>query len=358
MSPRPSRATRSRRSRFTRATRPAARGRVVLVPFESRLLRRNPLGDPHVRTVPLYLPAAYDDPTRARERFPSAYMLTGFTGKGTMMLNESAWGETLPSRMDRLIASGRVKPMIVVMPDCITRYGGSQYLDSSAHGPYESHLIEELIPFVDRNFRTLRRARHRAVLGKSSGGFGAIVLGLRHPNVFGALADHSGDAAFEYCYLPDFPAVVRAISKHGTLAKWYAVFRNAPKKTYDLIKIMNIVAMAASYSPNPRKPLRIDLPFDEYSGALIPEVWRRWLAWDPVRMLAGSARYRAAARRMSLVFVDCGIKDEWALDLGARMLVRELEKAGARVIHEEFDDGHLDIQYRYDRSFAELSKVL
>ncbi len=333
-------------------------GRVVPVRFESRLLRRNPLRDPHVRTVPVYLPPGYDDPANARLRYPSAYMLTGFTGKGTMLLNESAWGETLPRRMDRLIASGRVSPMIVVMPDCLTRFGGSQYLDSAAHGLYESHLIRELIPFVDRTFRTKRKARHRAVHGKSSGGFGAIVLGLRHPKVFGALADHSGDSAFEYCYLPDFPAVVRAISKHGSLPKWYAAFQKAPKKSHEWVKVMNIVAMAAAYSPNPRKPLRVDLPFDPYTGALIPEVWRRWLAWDPVRMVAGSAPYRAAARRMSLIFVDCGTRDQWSLDLGARMLVAELRRAGARVRHEEFDDDHLDIPYRYDRSLAELSKVL
>lgn len=333
-------------------------GRVDLVQFDSRVLRGNPLADPSVRIVPVYVPPGYDEAANARRRYPVAYMLTGFTGKGTMLLNASGWGETLAQRMDRLIRSGKVQPMIVVMPDCFTAYGGSQYLDSSAHGRYETHLIRELIPSIDRTYRTKAAREHRTVLGKSSGGFGAIVLGLRHPKVFGSLADHSGDSAFEYCYLPDFPAVVRAISKYGSIEAWYRAFRAAPKKSHDWLKVMNIVAMAAAYSPNPRKPLRVDLPFDSYTGAMDEKVWRKWLAWDPVRMVRGVLKYRLAARSMRLIFVDCGIRDEWYLDLGARQLVAELQKIRARVKHEEFDDGHLDIQYRYDHSLAALSKVL
>jgi len=340
------------------ARRPKLQGRLEMVRFSSKALRGNPLGDPHVRTVPVYLPPGYDDPRNARRRYPSAYVLTGFTGKGTMLVNDSGFGEPLHHRLDRLIAGGRVQPLIAVMPDCFTRYGGSQYLDSSAHGRYETHLIKELVPYVDRAYRTKAKAAHRAVLGKSSGGFGAIVHGLRHPDMFGALADHSGDSAFEYCYLPDFPAVVRAVSQHGSLEKWWAAFQRAPKKSHDWLKVLNIIAMAAAYSPNPRKALRVDLPFDLATGELDARTWKRWLAWDPVRMVSGSARYRSAARRLTLIYVDCGRRDEFNLDLGARMLAKELKAAGARVVHEEFDDGHMDIPYRYDRSFEVLSRVL
>jgi len=264
--------------------------RVVPVQFASSALRGNPLGDPHVRTVPVYLPPGYDDPAQAKRRYPSAYVLTGFTGRGTMLLNDNGWTEPLHKRLDRLIRSGKVQPLIAVMPDGFTKYGGSQYLDSSAHGKYETHLVRELVPYVDRTFRTKAAGAHRAVLGKSSGGFGAIVHGLRHPDVFGALADHSGDSAFEYCYLPDFPAVVRAVAKHGGLLKWWAAFNKAPKKTFEWLKVLNIIAMAAAYSPNPKKPLRVDLPFDLATGEIDDRVWKRWLAWDPVRMVR-TARY-------------------------------------------------------------------
>src|SRR5260221_8408940 len=123
-----------------RTTQAARTGRVVPVRFESKVLRGNPLGDPATRTVPIYLPAGYDDPNNARRRYPSVYVLTGFTGRGTMLLNDSGWAEPLPQRLDRLIASGRVQPLIAVMPDCFTRYGGSHYLDSSAHRHYATHL--------------------------------------------------------------------------------------------------------------------------------------------------------------------------------------------------------------------------
>ena len=346
-------------SRRTHSRRPGAHrpdaGRVVLERFESSTLRGNPLGYPHVRTVPVYLPPGYDEPGQARSRYPVVYVLTGFTGKGTMLLNESGWTEPLPRRLDRLIASGKVQPLIAVLPDCFTRYGGSQYLDSRAHGRYETHLVRELVPYIDRVYRTRAAAAHRAVLGKSSGGYGAIVQGLRHPDVFGALADHSGDAAFEYCYLPDFPKVCTAVWKAGSLEKWWRAFQRTPKKTWELLGVLNIIAMAAAYSPNPRKPLGVDLPFDLETGALDERVWRRWLTWDPVRMVAS---HRAAARRLRLVYLDCGLRDQFNLQLGARILARELRAAGARVVHEEFDDDHLDIQYRYDRSFELLSKVL
>jgi S-formylglutathione hydrolase FrmB len=341
-----------------RAPRPKSKGRLDMVRFTSKALAGNPLGDPSVRTVPVYLPPGYDDAANASRRYPSYYFLTGFTGKGTMLVNDTGFGEPLQLRLDRLIDSGKVRPLIAVMPDCFTRYGGSQYLDSTAHGRYETHLVKELVPYVDRMYRTRKDRAHRAVLGKSSGGFGAIVHGLRHPDVFGALADHSGDSAFEYCYLPDFPAVVRAVSQHGSLDKWYAAFLRAPKKSYEWLKVMNIIAMAAAYSPNPRAPLRVDLPFDLATGEIDERVWKRWLAWDPVRMLQREARYRRAARSLKLAFVDCGRRDEFNLDLGARMLAQELGRAGARVVHEEFDDGHMDIPYRYDRSLELLSKVL
>ena len=150
--------------------------------------------------------------------------LAGFTGRGAMMLNTTNWGEPLNTRLDRLQAEGKIGPMIVAMPDCFTRYGGSQYVDSSAVGRYATHLVREVVPYVDRTFRTLPSARHRGVFGKSSGGYGALVNAMRHPDVFGAVACHSGDMAFEYCYLPDFPKFLQQMQKHGGVAGFLKVF--------------------------------------------------------------------------------------------------------------------------------------
>ena len=176
---------------------------MILEEFESEVLRGNPAGDPHVRIVPVYLPPSYGlEPGR---RYPVTFVLTGFTGRGRMLLNDNPWSPSLPERMDALIARGACEEMILVMPDCFTRYGGSQYLNSSATGRYEDHVVAELVPHVDRTYRTLAGREHRGVMGKSSGGYGALALAMRHPDRFGGVASHSGDLYFEYCYRGDVP---------------------------------------------------------------------------------------------------------------------------------------------------------
>jgi len=328
------------------------RGKVVVEEFDSPLLAGNPAGDPSRRTVPIYLPPGYGESQR---RYPVIFCLTGFTGRGAMLLNEQPWQPNLPVRMDRLIAGG-AEPAILVMPDCFTRYGGSQYLDSAATGPYARHLIEELVPWVERSFRTLPGAAHRGVMGKSSGGYGAIVLGMKHPEVFSAVACHSGDMYFEYCYLPDFPKCATVLGKCGGLAEFIRLFDAAPKKSRDMMTALNIVAMSACYSPNAKQtPLPFDLPFDEGTGRLQQEVFDRWLELDPVRMMEIHAE---ALRGMKAVFLDCGTKDEWNLHLGARIFARRLRELGIAHRHEEFDDGHMDVTFRYDVSLPLLAKAL
>jgi enterochelin esterase family protein len=179
----------------------STQSKILIKTITSDFLRDNPLGDPDRRQIPVYLPPGYDDSSTT---YPVVYLLAGFTGRGAFMLNDSAFEETIQERMDRLIASGEVQPMILVLPDCFTRYGGSQYLNSSATGRYEDHLIKELIPFIDRHYRTRPEAGYRAIAGKSSGGYGAVVQAMRHPDIFGALACHSGDIYFDFCYKPDF----------------------------------------------------------------------------------------------------------------------------------------------------------
>ena len=177
--------------------------------------------------------------------------------------------------------------------------------------------------------------------------------GLRHPDVFGALADHSGDSAFEYCYLPDFPAVVRAVAKHGSLDKWYAAFLRAPQEVAR-------VAQGDEHHRHGRRVLaeparsrsRVDLPFDLATGEIDAGVWKRWLAWDPVRMVQRDvARYRRAAKSLRLALRRLRAARRVQPRPRARACWRRSSSGPARgVVHEEFDDGHMDIPYRYDRS--------
>ena len=332
----------------------AARGTVVVETLESRVLGGNAPGDAAVRLLPVYLPPGYET---SRQRYPVLLALAGFAGAGRMLLNVSAWGEALNERLDRLQAAGRMGPVIVAMPDCLTRYGGSQYIDSRATGRYGEHLIREIVPHLDRRFRTLASARHRGIFGKSSGGYGALVHGMLHPEVFRAVACHSGDMGFELCYPPDFGRFLGQVAQHGGVRGFLRAFEAAPRKTHDLVTAMNILAMAACYSPSARRaaPLGIDLPMDLETGAIDAAVWRRWLRHDPVRLVR---RHAAGLRKLRLLFLDCGRRDEFNLQWGARQLAAELGRRRVRHVYEEFDDGHRDTSYRFDRSLPLLWRAL
>lgn len=333
--------------------------KVIIETINSEVLRDNPLGDPPQRSVPVYLPPGY---TNDGDRYPVVYLLTGFTGRGTFMLNDAAFDEPIQERMDRLIAGGQIQPMILVMPDCFTRYGGSQYLNSSATGRYEAHLIEELVPLIDRHYRTRAEPGYRAVAGKSSGGYGALVQAMRHPDVFGVLACHSGDMYFDYCYKPDFTKFLNAAGRNSIesdeqLRDFLADFR--PKmhpKPPAFFDLLHIPAMSACYSPNPAAPCGFDLPVEFYTGLLRPDVWQRWLAHDPITMLEHEP-YLAALRQMKLIYLDCGNRDEYALHFGARIFSRRLSELGISHHHEEFDGGHRYIQFRYDVSLRAISEA-
>jgi S-formylglutathione hydrolase FrmB len=330
----------------------ASAGTITIETITSDVLRGNPLGDPFVRRVPIYTPPGYE---QGDTRYPSAYVLTGFTGRGTMLLNDSAWDENLAQRMDRLIAEGQVRPMILVMPDCFTRLGGSQYLNSSAVGRYQDHLVQELVAFVDKQYRTIADRDHRAVVGKSSGGYGSIILGMQHPEVFGLIASHSGDMYFEYCYKPDMVRALKALPNFGGLDKFWNDLPAIRPKDSSFYDVLNIVAMAACYAPNPAAPHGFDMPFDLETGELRPEVWARWLEWDPVEMVE---RYAAALGSLRLLYLEAGLRDEYNLQYGARIFCKRLQARGIQYTHQEFPDGHMNVQYRYDVSLKAISEAM
>lgn len=330
------------------------RGRVERPVLESKLLAGNPLGDPADRVTPVYLPPSYDEsPSR---RYPMILAIVGFTGTGRMHLNENWFEPDLPTRLDSLIDSGEMNESIVVMPDGATKYAGSQYIDSEATGPYGRYTGEEVIAWADENYRTIPRREARGVFGKSSGGYGSFRMAVDFPDVFSAFACHSGDSAFEYCYLPEFPRALRYLwQKNITPKRFLDTYRANTDRSGDYMPLLNELAMASCYSPNPGSELGFDLPFDVTTGAVVEEVWERWLANDPVRMIATRLD---ALRSQSLIYLDCGTKDEWFLDVGTRLMAALIREKGLEVVHEEFDAGHMDIQYRYSRSLPLISKAL
>ncbi len=324
---------------------------VLIERFESSVLAGNYLADPTTRRVAIYLPPGYEG---GKELYPLVFLLAGFTGRGTMLLNESSWDETIQERLDRLIRTNRIAPMIVLMPDCFTRYGGSQYINSLGTGRYEDHIVEELVPWADENFRTIPERDFRAVAGKSSGGYGSLMLGMRHPDIFGLVASHSGDMYFELCYGPDMIRYLYRAKRFGGLGKFLHEFRDIHPKDGDFYALLETAAMASCYSPNLKAAYGFDLPFDEYTGEWKREVWARWKAWDPIESIDS---HSAALRSLRLLYLDCGTRDEFNLQYGARTFCARLERGGIQYHYEEFDDGHRDVQYRDDVSLAAISEV-
>src|SRR3954468_18938055 len=193
-----------------------ATGQVVILEHSSKILRGNPLGDPYVRKLAVWLPPQYDEGTSRNrgKRFPVLYDLVGFTGSGLSHVAWKNFSENVPERMARLVFEKKMPPAIVVFPDCFTALGGNQYVNSSAIGRYADYLLREIVPFVDREFRTLASREHRGCFGKSSGGYGAIIHGMKYAQHWGAIADHSGDAYFDFVYWHDWPNTLNELARY------------------------------------------------------------------------------------------------------------------------------------------------
>jgi putative esterase len=320
--------------------------------LESTALRANPLGDPHERPLWVYVP-----PGRADEPLPAIYLIQGHTGQIDMWRNRSAFRPNVPELVDRLYAEEGCPPALVVFVDAWTSYGGSQFLDSPAVGNYHTYLCDEVVPFVDERYRTLADPAHRAISGKSSGGYGAMVTPMLRPDLFGAFATHAGDALFEACYLPDFRETARALRDgyDGSYDAFWDDFRSRPAFTKSTdFTLLNTWAMAACYSADPDGS--VELPFDTDTGVLRDDIWRRWLAWDPVRMVDAHAD---ALRGLRGIYIDAGKRDQFFLDVGAEAFRRGLERIGVTDVRFElFDGSHSSIEYRYPIALRYLSERL
>jgi hypothetical protein len=322
----------------------ALTGRIDEHVLDSAALRGNPLGDPGARPLWVHVPPGYDDGT---DPLPVVYVLQGYTGHVAMWRNRAPFRQPYPELVDAVLADPTVPDGLVVYVDAWTSFGGSQYRDAPATGRYHTYLCEEVVPFVDTHYRTVRSAAGRAVTGKSSGGYGAMLTPMLRPDLFGALATHAGDALFEVCYAPSFPELVRALARYdGDVDVFLRDVRSRVPGTvpHDL-ELLEIIGYSAAYG-HPDDP-RVELPFDPRTGRLRPAAWERWLAADPVRMVEADP---ATAAALSAVWIDAGTRDEYHLDLGAVAYRDALLAAGlpaARVVLELFDATHAGIEYRY-----------
>jgi enterochelin esterase-like enzyme len=355
-------------------------GTVVVLEHVSRLLKGNPLGDPHVRKLAVWLPPSYDAQRSRAKRFPMLMDMVGFTGSGLSHVAWKAFSESVPERAARLIHEGRMPPAIIVFPDCFTALGGNQYVNSSAIGPYADYLIREIIPFVDREFRTHASREHRGCFGKSSGGYGAIIHAMKYASTWGAIADHSGDSYFDYVYWCEWPNTLNELAKYrskklqpgrydvvkmqrgadrghddGRVKRFLSAVWGKPKLSSAEIHTIMTLCMAATYDPDPKAPNGFRLPFNLETGEVLADRWQAWLKHDPINLVD---QYRKNLRSMRGIYLDCGSRDQYQIHYGMRILSKRLRAAGIEHRYEEFDDDHSDIDYRMNVSLPFLSRAL
>jgi len=317
------------------------------------VLKGNPWGDPHVRDIAYYVP-----PSQRTEGLPLLVQLSGFIGAGWMEFRrEGIFRESLISLFDRLVRSGECPEAVIVAPDCLTSLGGSQYVNSTATGRYADHVVQEVVPWAQEKFRT----GPTGVLGQSSGGFGALHLGIEYPKVFEAVGSSAGDSAFEYCYMHDFPQAFREFRKAGGPDRWMERLFSDPSTLKGPLDssgaALNVLAMASCYSPCVEPLGSFELPFDPATGMIVPEVWARWLAFDPIRRLSDD-RVRGALKGMRSVHLTGSDADEWYLDVGARMFAAEAERLGVPVHHEEFVGNHFSRNPRFIALYSRMVRAL
>jgi len=330
------------------------RGRIEVIEVHSEGLADNLLGDPAERSVAVYLPEGYDEAT---EDYPLMVDIVGFTGSGFGHVGWKAFHENVPQQIDRLIEEGAMGPVVVAFPDCFTSLGGNQYVNSAAMGQWEDFLCDDMLRALEAKFR-IKSEGHRAIFGKSSGGYGSIIHGMKHADTWSAIACHSGDMDFDLCYRGEFPGLLRALSTYdGNIRAFVDKVHKGRKVMGGDFHQLMMLAMAASYDPDPEAPFGIRLPVTPDTCELIEDRWAQWLTWDPVQMI-DQPEVQKHLKSLKGLFIDCGARDQYNLVYGARQLNKKLQLLGVDHRYEEFPDNHSGVDYRMDVSLPYLYKAI
>ena len=320
---------------------------IVHVRIESAHLAGNLLGDPRERDLFVYLPPGYNESDR---RYPTAYLLHMFSQTAAGVVSPSTdghqWRPPLEDILEPVFGRMGVPPMVVVVPDGWSKWGCSQWVDSPVTGRFEQYLLNDIVPTVDATYRTIPQPRSRGVFGFSSGGSGAWHLASRNPDVFGAMAMLSGDSYLDMTH--------RQVPYKFLDSIWPEP-PNGPVEGNFWSELT--YTLAACYSPNPdRPPFYVDLPVAHPGGALIQEVWDRWLSFDPVINIHDRLDN---LRQLSGILLDVGNEDDFNFQWGHRLLSHRLQEAGIAHIAREYNGDHGGRhRERYQLALQWLSGVL
>ncbi|MBN8553909.1 MAG: hypothetical protein J0L93_00515 [Deltaproteobacteria bacterium] len=306
------------------------------------------MGDAHERICPVYLPPNYDK--KRKEPYPVVVFLAGWSSKGSSYLSdESAFGIPLQTRFDRAIGEGRMPAFIGAFPDGTSKLGCSQYINSPSLGNYGDYICDEITSLIDKEFHTYSSANFRAVTGHSSGGFGALVSGFLRPDRFQFVCSSAGDSFYEALYLPSVNLMMSELEKSGSLVKFVEDFLNHPNpKSLPRSKgeALMSLSMAACYAPNPSKaPLFGDLFFEPTTGKIIPEIWKKYLEWDPIHMVEKNIQN---IKKLKFILLEAGLQDEYGLQWGHRQLAEKFKKHGVSFEINEYPGTHSGQNWRFE----------
>ncbi len=264
-----------------RGTEMYPQGSLHSLVVEGNSLSSNLLGDDTVRRVDVYIPAGHDG-----QGLPLLVDLAGFTSSSLAHVGWRNYGENLPERLDRLIGSGVMAPVVMAFPDSFTRLGGNQFVNSAAIGNWEDFLTGEMLSAIEGRFGC-GGAGKRGLFGRSSGGYGSIIHGMRYGgDVWSAVACHSGDMDFPLMYRNEFCSVLRTLEKYDFSIKAFMEnFEKGPKASGSDWMTLMLLAQCASFDPDPGQYLGIRLPVTTDTCELIEERWSNWLHWDPLVMV-------------------------------------------------------------------------
>lgn len=298
-------------------------GEVVTTRLHSAHLE-NDMGENPERSVSVYLPPGYHE---SEKRYPVIHFLHGFTGDNTML-------EPMAPLLDKAIATQRVRPFIMAISDQKTTYDGSFYSNTSVFGNWEDFTVQDLVTYVDDNYRTIPDRDSRGITGHSMGGYGAILLAMKHPDVFSSV----------YALSPGALAIVREYGPNSETFKDFATLETEEDlaKTY-FGKV--VVAFGRSWSPNPNKPpFYTDLPFDYSSGQLQvnEHALQKWHDSMPMYMID---EYRENLLKLRAIKLDWGRNAGERFTIQCAMFSQRLENAGVSHFAEEYIGTHVNNIY-------------
>jgi len=314
---------------FLTATAIAQDGRIVRETVYSPSLEGNLLGDSPNRQVTIYLPPSYDDSPEMA--YPVVYLLHGYTGNNELWMGGSYIGAAnLVSSMNSWLESGKVKEMILVMPNSYNRLQGSMYTNSSTTGKWADYIAEDLVEYIDNKYRTLPQRESRAVIGHSMGGYGGMILGTDYPDVFSCMGSMAGVLA-----LTQSPASISWAYAQGAKLKNLSDFNS---QSFD---VRVAIAWSAALAPNPDKPpFYADFPWErDSSNNLVKNqtVWDRFMERDVLTRLPASAE---VLRSMEAIYIDCGTSDNFSVFIDLRRIHDQLQRLGISHDYREFSGSH------------------